>query len=227
MTNSRKNILMSDMPRERLERIGAEALSDSELLAILLRTGSKDNHVLNLAQEVLNEFDNINSLNDVTVEELCTIKGIHKAKAITILAAIEFGKRVTENKRRNETRIDKPQDAYNYLRTSMENLNHEELVCMFLNNKSMVIKTKRITMGTTNSTLFDPKLVLKWALKFSSNFIIIAHNHPSGDPTPSEDDKLVTEQIIRAAKTVDIKVVDHIIVGKNRYYSFLENGYKY
>lgn len=222
-----REIPVYERPRERFEKYGAEALSDSELLAILLRTGTKNNSVINLANEILKEFDNINSLNDVTIEELCKIKGIQKAKAISILAAIELGRRITENFRKESIKIESPSDAYRFVRTKLENLLHEELVCIFLNTKSEVMKVKKISIGTTNSTLFDSKIVLKWALKFSSSYIIIAHNHPSGDPTPSDNDRIVTDQIIRAGKAVDIKVVDHIIVGKDKYYSFSENNNNY
>lgn len=228
----RKNYLLKELPislrpRERLEEYGSESLSDTELLAIIIRTGTADLSALSVAESVLHEFDNLSSLSTVTVEELCKIKGIHKVKAITILAALELGKRVVNNFRKKIGIIKRPGDAYMCLRTMMENLEHEELVCIFLNIKSEIIKIKRLTTGTINSTLFEPKDILKWALKYSSSFIIIAHNHPSGDVSPSENDKIVTERLIAAAKLIDIKVVDHIIIGKGNYYSFLENKSKY
>lgn len=221
-----KELPQSLRPRERLEEYGAENLSDCELLAIILRCGTKDLSVISLAEKILYEFESLNSLSQVTIEELCKIKGIQKVKAITILASIEFGKRVINSFQKKLGKIEKPNDAYIYLKPLMENLDHEELFCIFLNIKSEIIKIKRITIGTVNSTLFEPKDILKWALKYSSSFIIIAHNHPTGDVNPSLNDKIVTEKIISAANQIDIKLVDHIIIGKNDYYSFLENKSK-
>jgi len=222
-----KELPENERPRERLEKYGPSSLSDSELIAIILRTGTKNLSVLSLASNILCEYETINDLSEVTIEELCKIKGIHKAKAITLLASIELGKRIVLNNRTENKVINSPKDAYDYLRTSMENLDHEELVCLFLNIRSEVIRQKRITVGTNNSTLLDPKTILKWALKYSSEYIIVAHNHPSGNPTPSENDRIVTMNLQKAAKEVDIKLVDHIIIGKNKYYSFLENNNKY
>ena len=222
-----KELPISLRPRERLEEFGADSLSDVELLAIIIRCGTADLSAISVAESVLHEFENIGTLTSVTIEELCKIKRIHKVKAITILAALELGKRVVNNFRKKIGTINRPYDAYMCLRTSMENLDHEELACIFLNVKSEIIKIKRITIGTVNSTLFEVKDILKWALKYSSSYIIIAHNHPSGDVRPSENDKIVTDKLINAAKTLDIKVIDHIIIGKDNYYSFLENKSKY
>lgn len=221
-----KELPLSIRPRERLERYGAESLSDSELLAIILRCGTKDISVISLAEKVLYEFESLHSLSQVTIEELCKIKGIQKVKAITILASIEFGKRVVNSFQEKLGVINNPFDAYLYLKPLMENLDHEELFCIFLNIKSEIIKVKRITTGTVNSTLIEAKDILKWAIKYSSSFIIIAHNHPSGDATPSNNDKVLTDKLIASANQIDIKVIDHIIIGKGGYYSFLENKSK-
>ena len=215
-------IPLADRPRERLLKYGASSLANYELLAIILGTGSKNKSVLDLAKQVLIELEDINNFNEVTVNELMKIKGIGKAKAISIIAAIEFGKRVNQPKNLG-IKIKDVSDAYNYLKDLLQNENQENLVCIFLNNNSEVINVKTISIGSITNTIFNPRDILKWALKYSAVAIILAHNHPSGNINPSMEDIVVTKNIIEAAKLVDIIVVDHIIIGKNKYYSFLEN----
>lgn len=217
-----KEIPTNDRPRERLIKYGVRALSDHELLAIILRTGTKNLSVLDLAKKVLIEFQNLNRLNEATVSELSRIKGIGEAKAIEILAAIELGRRINLPVS-SKVVLANPYQSYNYLKEIIQNESQEHLVCVYLNTQSEVITTRTISIGTVNQTIFNPKDVLKWALKHSATGIIIAHNHPSGNPTPSNEDHQVTRKIVEAAKLMDIIVVDHIIVGKNRYFSFLEN----
>jgi len=217
-----REIPANERPRERLLKYGCRALSDHELLAIILRTGTKDMSVLDLAKRVLIEFQSLNRLNEATVSELRKIKGIGRAKAIEILAAMELGRRINLPSSTKITLAD-PFQSYAYLRELIQNESQEHLICVYLNTKSEVIETRTISIGTVNQTIINPKDILKWALKHSATGIIIAHNHPSGNPTPSKEDILVTKKIVEAAKLMDIIVVDHIIVGKNRYYSFLEN----
>lgn len=217
-----KEIPTNDRPRERLIKYGVRALSDHELLAIILRTGTKNLSVLDLAKKVLIEFQNLNRLNEATVSELSRIKGIGEAKAIEILAAIELGRRINLPVS-SKVVLANPYQSYNYLKEIIQNESQEHLVCVYLNTQSEVITTRTISIGTVNQTIINPKDVLKWALKHSATGIIIAHNHPSGNPTPSNEDHQVTRKIVEAAKLMDIIVVDHIIVGKNRYFSFLEN----
>ena len=217
-----KEMPLADRPRERLIKYGAKSLANYEILAIILGTGSKDQSVLDLAKNDLIHFEEINRLNEITVNELMKIKGIGIAKAITIIAAIELGKRVNEPLI-GSMKITNSNQAYEYLKDSLQNENQENLVCIYLNNNSEVINIKTITIGSINNTVFNPRDILKWALKYSAVAIIIAHNHPSGNITPSREDILVTRNIVQAAKLVDILIVDHIIIGKNQYYSFLEN----
>jgi DNA repair protein RadC len=217
-----REIPASERPRERLLKHGVRALSDHELLAIILRTGTKDMSVLDLAKKVLIEFQNLNRLNEATVSELKKIKGIGEAKAIEILAAIELGRRINLPAS-GKVILANPYQSYVYLKELIQNESQEHLVCVYLNTQSEVIETKTISIGTVNQTIINPKDILKWALKHSATGIIVAHNHPSGNPTPSKEDIIVTRKIVEAAKIMDIIVVDHIIVGKNRYYSFLEN----
>lgn len=217
-----REIPINERPRERLLKYGAKSLSNYELLAIILRTGYKNQSVLDLSKTILIELEDINNFNEITVNELTKIKGIGKTKAITILAAIEFGKRVN-NPSNSNIKINSSKDAYEFLKDSMQNELQENLVCVFLNNNSEVITTKTITIGTINHTIFNPRDILKWALKYSAVAVLLAHNHPSGNPTPSQEDIIVTKKLLQAAKLVDVLIVDHIIIGKNKYYSLLEN----
>ena len=217
-----KEMPLADRPRERLLKYGVKSLANYEILAIILGTGSKNLSVLDLAKTVLIDLEEINRLNEITVTELMKIKGIGKAKAISIIAAIELGKRVNKPLT-GSIKITNSRIAYDYLKDSLQNENQENLVCIYLNNNSEIINTKTITVGSINNTVFNPRDILKWALKYSAVAIIIAHNHPSGNIAPSKEDVIVTRNIVQAAKFVDVLIVDHIIIGKNQYYSFLEN----
>ncbi len=218
-----KEMPLADRPRERLLKYGADALANYELLAILLETGTRNISVLDLAKTILIEFEEINNLNNITVTELMKIKGIGRAKALKIIAAIEFGKRVNQPNSPN-VQITSSKKAYEYLKDRLQNEEQENLVCLFLNNNSEVITTKVISVGTITNTIFNPRDILKWALKYSAIGIIIAHNHPSGNIIPSKEDIHVTKMLINAAKFVDIIIIDHLIIGKDKYYSFLENN---
>lgn len=218
-----KEMPCEERPRERLLQYGAKSLSNQELLAILLTTGTKGVSVIEVASNLLIKFKNIETLNEVTIEELCKVSGIGKAKSIMLLAAIELGRRINTSSAINIP-IHTPKDAYRYLAANMNYLTQEHLVCLYLNIKSEVLSYRTISIGTVSSTVFNPKDIFKWALKLSASFVIVAHNHPSGDPTPSTNDILMTEKIIATGKAVDVEVVDHIIIGKGRYYSFLEQA---
>lgn len=217
-----KEMPLAERPRERLLKYGAKSLANYELLAIVLGTGSKNESVLDSAKNILIKIEDLNALNEVTVNELMKIKGIGKAKAITILAAIELGKRVNQPVS-NNVKINNSKHAFDLLKDTLQNEKQENLVCIYLNNNSELINIKTITIGSINNTVFNPKDILKWALKYSSVAIIIAHNHPSGNVMPSREDIIVTKNIVHAAELLDIMVIDHIIIGKNKYYSFLEN----
>lgn len=217
-----RELPVEERPRERLIKYGASSLSNYELLAILLRTGTKDCSVINLAKSILMKIENINMLNDITIEELIQIKGVGQVKAIELLAAIELGKRINNPYTLNDV-IDTPKKAYLYVKDELQHLTQENLVCLYLNTKSQVIAKKTITVGTISQTIINPRDIFKWAFKFSCFAIIIIHNHPSGHPEPSQPDIIMTKKILEAAKTVDLLLVDHIIIGKNKYYSFQEN----
>lgn len=208
-----------NLPRERLAKLGASSLSDYELLAIILRTGTKNESVIEMSKKLLAEFKHISNLNNTTISELMEIKGIGSTKAIELLAAIELGRRVNSLNIVKVT-IMSSQDIFNYLKYRMQSLTQEQLIAIYLNVKSEIIDTKVLTIGTANQTIIDPKEVMKWALKLSSSHVVIAHNHPSGDPTPSRQDIASTDYLISFAKSLDITIVDHIIIGQNKYFSF-------
>lgn len=207
------------LPRERLAKFGPSALADYEILAIILRTGTREQSVLDLSKELLIKYRSLSNFNSLSLEELKDNKGIKEAKAIELLAAIEFGKRVF-NTKREMLCIKTPDDLYEYLRFEMENLLVEEMRCVYLNVKGGVIDIIKLGMGNTNKTEVDFREVVKWALKLSSQNFIIVHNHPSGNCNPSHNDKVFTNELSKYASFMGVNLIDHLIIGKNAYYSF-------
>ena len=207
------------LPRERLSKYGAKVLTDYELLAIILRTGTKEKSVLDLAKEVLCSFYNLGYLNDISLQELMQIKGIKSAKAIEILASIEFGKRVCLSKNYAD-KVNSGEDVYKLLRYDMENLTYEELRCVYLNVKGGIVDIKILTKGSFNTTQIDFREIAKWSLKLSCYNIILVHNHPSGDPSPSYHDREFTNELIKYSNNIGVTLVDHIVIGKDSFYSF-------
>ena len=209
-------------PRERLAQFGASSLSDYELLAIILRTGSKKLSALDLAKNVISDFKNIGAFNEITLSELKKIDGIKDAKAIEILASIEFGKRVCNYYERRVCLKDRFL-AYKFIRYDLENLNHEELRVYYLDVRGGLIECKVLSVGSVEAAGCDLREVVKWALKLSSYHLYVAHNHPSGNPEPSNADYVFTRNLIAYCDNMGIKIVDHLIIGKNSYYSFDKN----
>lgn len=222
MYHKLKDYPQNILPRERLMKFGANALADYELLAIILRTGTKEMTVLDLAKSLLVEYRHIANLKNLTLEELKQNKGIKNAKAIEILAAIELGKRVCESKRELMD-IRKPEELYEYVRFDMENLLVEEVKCAYLNNRGGVVDIIKLGMGCSDNTNADLREIVKWALKLSSYNIIIIHNHPSGDPTPSHNDRVFTNELSKYAKQMGVNLIDHLIIGKNKFFCFSQN----
>ena len=216
---------MSDMekPREKLFWLGPQALSDYELLAILLRTGSKNKSVIDLSIDILKQLNTINDLQNITIEELLKHKGIGKTKAIELIATIELGKRISNYNNKIEY-IKSTKDAYYYLKGKMSHLEQEHLHAIFLSPNNKIIADKIINIGTSTQTIASPKDVIKWALKMSAYAIIIAHNHPTGVVVPSKQDIDYTLELKTACELVDIKLLDHIIIGKNNYFSFKDKS---
>lgn len=214
-----KEMTSMEKPREKLFYFGPQSLSDYELLAILLRTGTKNKSVIDLSIEILKQLKSINDLQNITLEELLSYKGIGKTKAIELLATIELGKRMN-NYQKNKYYIKNTKEAYYYLKSKLSHLEQEHFIAIFLSSNNQVITDKIISIGSSTSTIANSKDVIKWAIKASSYAIIIAHNHPSGFVQPSKQDFDFTLELQSACKIVDIKFVDHIIIGKNNYFSF-------
>lgn len=215
----------TERPRERMLAYGANALSHAELLAILLRTGTKSHSALHLAQHILLKYGHLKNLVDVSVDELTKIKGIGQAKAIQLLAGIELGRRISKSRLGDVVTVKSPRDAAMYLMEDLRHLKKENFVCLFLNTKNHIIAQETLSVGTLNASLVHPREVFRAAIRSSSASIICAHNHPSGDPTPSSEDITITRRLVEAGTLLGIEVLDHIIIGDNRYVSLKEQGH--
>lgn len=220
-----KEWAVDDRPREKLRTKGAENLSDSELLAILIHNGTSDKTAVDLAKEVLQLGKNsLNSLGKLTVKDLTRVKGIGQVKAVTIAAALELGRR-----RQALAALDKPvvkfsRDIAAYLQALLKDHHHEVFVVVFLNRANKINHYEIISEGGITGTVADPRIILRKALEEDAVSIILCHNHPSGNLLPSRADEELTQKIKEAARYFDIKVLDHIIVSEEGYYSFADEG---
>ena len=220
-----KSLALDDRPREKLIDKGRHALSDAELLAILLGSGSKNETVIQLAQRMLNDHhNNLNNLAKLNINELKKFKGVGEAKAVTIAAALELGRRRKESNVMKKTKIQSSRDAYNALSANLIDQPHEEFWLLLLNRQNTIIKHEFISRGGVSGTVVDPKLVFKPALEHIASGIILAHNHPSGNLKPSNEDISLTKKLKEAGKLFDINVLDHLIICENSYYSFADEG---
>ncbi|MBC8184760.1 DNA repair protein RadC [candidate division KSB1 bacterium] len=213
-----------DRPRERLIKFGADKLQDAELLAILLRVGGKEDSAIDLARGLLNRFDGFRGLDSKSVSELCEINGIGPAKAAQVKAAIEIGKRMMVEKVKSKEKIETGEDVYRLVGPYMRDLPREEFKIILLSSRNNLILERTLFNGSLADSLVNPREIIKEALNHSAAAIIFVHNHPSGDPSPSTEDKRMTEKLVSACKLVGINPFDHIIIGNNRYYSFADHG---
>ncbi len=220
-----RDVHLADRPRERLVRQGAPSLSNQELIAILLGTGTRNESVLVLANRVLSSFDRIQDLKEATIEEYTSVKGIGQAKATVLLAATELGKRLYQQYTEERYTIRSPEDAAAYLMTDMTSLKQEHFVVLFMNVKNEVLHKQTIFIGSLNSAIVHPREIFREAVKRSAASIICAHNHPSGNPTPSPEDIEVTKRLMDAGALMGIEVLDHVIIGDHRFISLKEKGY--
>ncbi len=204
---------------------GAEALSHAELLAILLRTGTKRESAVLLASRILKECGSLRGLVDMSVGELTAIRGIGPAKAVQLRAGIELGRRLARSAGSEAPVIRKPEDAADLLMEELRYLKKEHFVCLFLNTKNQVIARETLSVGTLNASLVHPREVFRAAIKCSSASIICIHNHPSGDPSPSPEDIAMTRRLKEAGELAGIDVLDHLVIGDNRYTSLKEQGF--
>lgn len=222
-----KQIPESERPREKILKYGKENLSDSELLALILKTGTKSENALELALNILKEIGKLENLRVINYESLLKIKGIGRVKAIELLALTELSKRIYCDKTTlKKERYQTPEIIYEMNKYLFLDLKQEHFYCLYLNSKKELIERKLLFMGTLNKSVVHPREVFKEAYNLSASSIICLHNHPSGDPTPSSDDVMFTNNLMKIGRLNQIPIIDHIIIGDNSYYSFYEHHHK-
>jgi len=223
-SNRLKDWPNQERPREKLLKLGAQSLSDAELLAIFLRTGVKGCHVVELARNLLNNFGSISAIYSASLEEFCQANGLGTAKFVQLQACLEMSKRYLAESLNKGDSLTSSQSTKNYLTAQLRGEKREVFAVLFLDNQHRVIQFERLFLGTINAAAVYPRVVLEYALKHQASAVILAHNHPSGIAEPSMADKTITQRLSEALALVDIKVLDHIIVADNRCYSLAENG---
>ena len=216
-----KAIPISERPRERLKKVGANNLSDKELLAIILKTGTKNKNVSDLSLEILKNYSLL-ELKDISIQKLTRIKGIGEVKAIELLATIELGKRIFHPIITDIIKLTTPKEIYIYMRNIFLDLKQEYFYALYFDNNKQLIDKKLLFLGTLNESVAHPREVFKEAYRLSAAYIVVVHNHPSNNTNPSKADTKLTENLITIGNIQGIPIVDHIIVGKNNYYSFYE-----
>ena len=220
-----KNWSQDDQPREKLRDKGKSTLSDAELVAILISSGSREESAVDLCKRILASVDNnLNALGKLSLKQLQSFKGIGEAKAITIAAALELGRRRKLEDTVKQEKITSSRDVYDILQPVLGELSHEEFWILYLNNSNKVINKQQLSKGSITGTLVDVRLVLKQALEVGATALVLCHNHPSGTLKPSEADKKITQKLKTAALSLDIKVLDHLIVTENAYFSFADEN---
>ncbi len=219
-----KEIPLNDRPREKMAANGAAVLTDAELIAILLRTGTAEKSAIDIASEMTADGGLYKRLAGITrLNELTNIKGLGQAKAATVLAALEIGRRIASANPIEKIHLSCPQDVADFLMPRLRYAAKEQFVVILLNNKNKVIGTEVVSEGSLSSSIVHPREVFAPAILHHAAAIMVAHNHPSGDPKPSTEDEEVTRQLLRSGKVLGIPMIDHVIIGDGNYYSFLEN----
>ena len=214
-----------DRPREKMLSKGRSALSDSELLAILIATGSSKKSALDLAKECLTLAGNdLAKLSRLTVSELCKINGIGPAKAVTLVASLELGRRRKDKAIDKKLRIVSSQIVYDHMRQYLQDLSHEEFYAILLNRANEEIRTVQISSGGLSGTVADGKMIFKAAIENSAHGLILVHNHPSGQLFPSDSDKSLTQKMVQFGSFIDLPILDHLIFADNGYFSFADQG---
>lgn len=219
-----KELPSGERPRERLLRYGAGALSSAELLAIILRTGTRDENVIQVAQRLLGTYGDLTGLAQASASELMRAKGLGPAKVAQLKAALELGHRLSDEKMGDLPQVRSPADAANLVMAEMSLLEQEHMRVLLLDTKNRVVATKEVYIGSLNTSLIRVGELFKEAVRANSASLIVVHNHPSGDPTPSPEDVAVTKQIVEAGRLLDIEVLDHLIIGQGRFVSLKERG---
>ena len=207
-------------PRERLQEVGVESLSDAELLSIILRTGTRSENVIDMSNRLIALYG-IGELFNCTINELEKIKGIGQSKAMQLLAVSELGKRIRLKKKKQD-KIDSAKDVFNLFEEKLKSEKQEHFFTVLLNTKNCVISIEKISIGILDASIIHPTEIFRSAIKNSASRIILVHNHPSGDPSPSEEDLEITNKLIESGELIGIEVLDHVIIGENKYWSWLE-----
>ncbi len=219
-----RDMAEQDRPRERLRRVGPGAVSTAELLAVVLRTGSGGENVLRLAERLLAEFGSLPGLSRASIPELMNVKGVGEAKAAEVKAALELGRRLMTSAPEERPVVSSPADAANLLMSEMMFLEQEHLRLILLDTRNCVLQTPTVYVGSLNTSVVRIGELFRAALKANAAAMIVAHNHPSGDPSPSPEDVQVTRQLVEAGRLMDIEVLDHIVIGYQRFVSLKERG---
>ena len=223
--NTIKSWAMDDRPREKMAAKGKGTLSNAELIAILIGSGQGEQTAVELARQVLSAAgDNLYDLSKMSLDELKQHKGIGDAKAVSIMAALELGRRWSLTSPKNRKSINNSQEAYESFLPLIDDPSKEHFLVAYLNQGNKIIKMERISIGGITSTQADPKVIFKNALLKESTAVMLCHNHPSGVARPSADDRQLTKKLVAAGKILDINVIDHLIIGENSYFSFAEQG---
>ena len=217
-----KEIPKEERPRERLKEVGVENLTNVELLSIILKTGTKNKNVKELSIDILKEYT-MNDLRDISINDLIKIKGIGEVKAIELISAIEFGKRILLKEPKILEKLDNPKEIWKSSRYLFNNKKQEYFYCLYFDNKQRLIERKLLFMGTINRSVTHMREIFKEAYKVSASSIVCLHNHPSNDITPSPEDIKFTRNLLKTGELQGIPVVDHIIIGDDNYYSFYEH----
>lgn len=211
-----------ERPREKLIRFGPENLSDAELLAILLRIGRREESAIDLGRRLISEAGGLAGIDGKEVSELCQIKGVGPAKAAQLQAAFEIGKRLLSTGKKGKKRVTSSQDVYQMLSPHLRHRKREVFAVLFLTRRNAIIRQETLFEGSLVASQVDPREVVKRALAESADAVIFIHNHPSGDPSPSAEDRTITDRLVQACGLVNIRVLDHVIIGDHGYYSFAD-----
>ncbi|PTL38671.1 RadC family protein [Alkalicoccus saliphilus] len=220
-----RDVPKSERPRERLLRAGASVLSNQELIALMLGSGTKSESVLELSGRVIRHFDGLRLLKEATAVELMEIRGIGEAKAVQLCAALEIGRRIKQFPVEETHIVRSPQDVADYMMEEMRHLKQEHFIALYLNTKNAVLHKKTLFIGSLNASIVHPRELYKEALRYSAASFICLHNHPSGNPEPSQEDIDVTKRLTETGKMLGIEMLDHVIIGDRRFCSMKEKGF--
>ncbi len=221
-----KELPEDERPREKMLAKGCQSLSNAELLAILLRTGTKQDSAVRIAEKLLKKYGEIGlgALGNMSPQEMSKVKGIGPVKAVTVAAAIELGKRLNSQAVIERPVIHSPQDAANLMMARLRYEAREHFIILLLSTKNHVLATPVISVGSLNASIVHPREVFREAINYSAAAVILVHNHPSGDPAPSQEDIAITKKLVEAGRLLDISVLDHVIIGDSKYVSLKEKG---